>query len=105
MDGVAAWGREERKMAYSWHLQCTEEFEARVGEWIEDLSNAQNLSFALQQMETAMVAATFNTFADADAQAYFETRALPMYVCLWGVSVLPVDRSCKYSTVPQALLT
>lgn len=65
-------------MSYTYHLQCTEEFEARVGEWIEELSSAQTVSDSIECLETAMVAATFNSFTDASAQLYFETRALPM---------------------------
>lgn len=68
--------------ACTFHLRAADAFEVKVAEWIDEISVSQTPCDALQQLEVAMVAATYDTFVDAVAQTYFETRALPMYVFL-----------------------
>lgn len=60
------------------HLLPYVEFEASVGEWLDDFATGLALSSAIECMENSMIAATFNTFTDETAQLYFERSALPM---------------------------
>lgn len=59
------------------HLMDEATFDDAVSRWIAALSLGQNLSYAIEGLETAMIAATYGTFEDDNAQAAFETRALP----------------------------
>lgn len=52
-------------------------FEDAEARWLHTLTMNQNLAALLKNLETAMLAATFDTFADDNAQIAFETRALP----------------------------
>lgn len=59
------------------HLMDEAAFEEAEARWLQTLSIGQNLSHAIDTLETAMVAATFGTFEDPSSQVAFEARALP----------------------------
>lgn len=67
----------ERQERMSHHLMDEAAFEDAEARWLHTLSIGQNLTHAIDSLETAMVAATFGTFEDPNSQVAFETRALP----------------------------